>query len=595
MTKPGKLYFGDNLEVLRGENFRTSSVDLVYLDPPFNSNRAFNVLFQERDLSSSRAQIKAFEDCWHWDQEAQSTFEDLTGPDANLRGIPTSLSVLMRALHESMPKRNDMLAYLVMMAPRLVELHRVLKPSGSLYLHCDPTASHYLKLVLDCIFGLANFGSEIIWQRTNSRSTAGRWPRVHDVLLFYFKGDRPRFNPVLVPGDPRKLPHTLITGKDGQKYNTHELTGPGVTKDGGSGKPWRGFDPAKMGRHWANAHAVMDQLDNDGLIHWPARNGFPRRRAAEPFRAESRTVTVGDVWTDIDRLNQTAKERLGYPTQKPVALLERILEASTSPGDIVLDPFCGCGTTIDAAQKLGREWIGIDITHLAIKVVRDRMGSRFPGVEYELLGEPQDVESARVLAEVSPYEFQWWMVHRVRGRPVGAQHGGREGKRGKDRGVDGFLKFATASGVQEVILSVKGGRSIGSAMVRDLRGTIERQKAAIGVLLTMYKPTAEMKREAIDAGFVRYGNQKYPRLQILSAEDLFDGKTIAYPRDSQQDTASGHQRTLPGLDVAPPPPRKGVRIKVPHTVSDPTALATRRRPKLQPSSQAAARKARGEE
>jgi len=566
--RPGKLYFGDNLQVLRSGDFRDESVDLVYLDPPFNSNREYNVLFKERDLTVSRAQMKAFEDSWHWDAEAQSTFEDLTAPDSERRGVPRAVSIIFEALYRALPQRNDLLAYLVMMAPRLIELRRVLKLTGSLYLHCDPTASHYLKLLLDAIFGATNFVSEVIWRRTNARGTTGRWPRLHDVLLAYSRTDSPKFHPVQVPGDQAKIPHTLITGADGKKYQTYELTAPGQTREGDSGKAWRGFSPDKWGRHWANSQSVMDEWDRQGLIHWPKNTGFPRRRAAEPFIPEQRTVTVGDVWTDIDRLNQTAKERVGYPTQKPVALLERIIVAATDPGDLVLDPFCGCGTTIEAAHKMGREWIGIDITHLAISVIRERL-CRFPGIEFDLLGEPQDVESARVLAEESPYQFQWWAIHRVGAHPIGGEPGSRYGRAGADRGIDGILKFRAKSQIHEVIISVKGGRNINPAMVRELRGTMDRAKAAIGVLLTMQEPSAEMRREATEGGFHRDGERRYPRLQLLPVSEIFAGKRIAHPgEDVIARSGEPAQGFLPGLEKPLPGARKGVRIKVPERAAE---------------------------
>jgi DNA modification methylase len=292
---------------------------------------------------------------------------------------------ILRALRSFLGD-SDLMAYLAMMAVRLVEMRRVLKETGSLYLHCDPTASHYLKILLDGIFGANRFLNEIIWRRTNARGTTGRWPRIHDVILHYANGRRFTFNPQKTKADKAKLPHTLITGPDGRKYQTYELTAPGTTKDGDSGKPWRGYDPNEYGRHWGNSQTVRDAWDTEGLIHWPKDGGFPRRRGKEPFDPESRQVTVGDVWTDIDRLNQAAKERLGYPTQKPLALLERIIAASSNPGDFILDPFCGCGTTVHAAQKLGRQWTGIDVTHYAITVVENRLRKEFPDLGEILFG-----------------------------------------------------------------------------------------------------------------------------------------------------------------------------------------------------------------
>ena len=323
-----RLYYGDNLDVLR-RHIDDESVDLVYLDPPFKSDQDYNVLFEERDGSSAASQIKAFGDTWTWDQSAARAYEETVE-----RGGPVARAMIA---FRTFLGENDLLAYLSMMAPRLVELRRVLKPRGSLYLHCDPTASHYLKMLMDAVFGPEFFRNDITWKRTNARSTPNRWPRVHDVILFYSRSAEFRFSSIKVPADKAKLPHTLITGPDGNKYQTYELTAPGATAKGESGKPWHGYDPNKYGRHWANTHALMDEWDAEGLIHWAEANGWPRRMAAEPFDPDSRTITVGDVWTDIDRLNQTAKERLGYPTQKPEALLDRIISASSSDGDVVLD------------------------------------------------------------------------------------------------------------------------------------------------------------------------------------------------------------------------------------------------------------------
>lgn len=570
--RPGKLYFGDNLDVLRSGDFRDETIDLVYLDPPFNSNRDYNVLFQERDLSPSRAQIKAFEDCWHWDQDAQSTYEELTGPEAPVKGVPPTLSILIEALYRALPKRNDLLAYLVMMAPRLVELHRVLKPTGSLYLHCDPSASHYLKLVLDAIFGPERFVNEIIWKRSSAHSDtrqgAQHYGRISDTILFYSKTEKRTFNQQYLPYDQEYIErdYRRVEEGTGRRYRLSDLSGPGGAA---KGNPF--YEVMGVSRHWRYTKEKMDKLIAAGRVVQTRPGAVPQYKR---YLDEMPGVAIQNIWTDVEVINNRSKEKLGYPTQKPVSLLERILKVSSNEGDVVLDPFCGCGTTIEAAQLFKREWIGIDITHLAIKVVRDRMASKFPGAEYELLGEPQDVESARVLAEVSPYEFQWWAVHRVKGRPIGGQHGSREGKRGRDRGVDGFIKFRSGNSVHEIIISVKGGRNVTPAMVRELRGTLERQKAAIGVLITMQEPSAEMRREAVEAGFFRTGGAKFPRLQLLSVQDLFNGKGVAYPASEPVGLAAeGSQAVLPGLERLPPPPRKGVRIKVPETpASEPTPI-----------------------
>ena len=496
------LHYGDNLTVLR-ESIASESVDLVYLDPPFNSNASYNVLFKAPDGASSAAQIEAFDDTWHWNDSAEAAFTDV------LRSGNGAAAEMLRAMRGFLGE-NDMMAYLAMMAARLLELHRVLKPTGSLYLHCDPTASHYLKILLDAVFGAGWYRAEIIWKRTNARGTPKNWPHLHDVI-FHYSSERTAHRIPKVKADSAKMPHTLITGADGLKYQTYELTGAGVTKDGESGRPWRGFDVTALGRHWGNSHAQLDKWADADLIHFPPDNGFPRRKDPEPFDPNNREVTVGDVWVDIDRLNQTAKERLGYPTQKPVALLERILSASSNPGDVVLDPFCGCGTTVHAAEKLGRQWIGIDITHLAIGLIEKRLRSAFPDVQFLTHGVPQDLAGAKDLAARGKYhEFEKWALSLIDAQP------GNLGKKGADRGLDGRLYYGkTGHG----IVSVKAGENVGVSMIRDLKGVIEREKAGIGVFLTLTEPTKPMVTEAASAGLHEEpGFAPVPRLQIVTIE-----------------------------------------------------------------------------
>ena len=516
------LYYGDNLQILR-DYIPDESIDLIYLDPPFNSNRSYNVLFKEGTSASSAAQTGAFEDTWHWGEAAQQAYEQIA-----LHGSDNTAK-LLKAMVDALTQ-NDVTAYLAMMAVRLVELRRVLKPTGSIYLHCDPTASHYLKVLMDSIFGPKFFVNEIIWKRTNARSTSERWPRLHDTLLFYSRSQSIDFNPLIVTADSAKLPHTLITGPSGEKYQTFELTGAGVTREGESGKPWRGFDPSKMGRHWANKQTTMDEWDRLGQIHWPKEGGFPRRLAEEPFNDSARTITVGDVWTDIDRINQAAKERLGYPTQKPLALLERIIAASSNEGDIVLDPFCGCGTAVHAAHKLGRQWIGIDITHLAIGLIRRRMEDAFPELKdkIKVVGEPVDLTGAAELAAKDPYQFQWWALDRIGAQPAG----GGERKKGMDRGIDGIIPFVEgATERRRVIVSVKAGNE-SPLFVRDLKAVIEREKEPIGVLVTLKKPTREMITEAVAAGSYHsdFWGRDYQKIQILTAEDLLNKKGVEMPQ-----------------------------------------------------------------
>ncbi|MFZ5796162.1 MAG: DNA methyltransferase [Sphingomonas sp.] len=531
-----RLYYGDNLDVLR-EQVKDESVDLVYLDPPFNSNANYNILFKSPTGTSSDAQIEAFEDTWHWNDHAEDAFDQVA------RSGNTKAFDLLNAMRGFLGE-NDMMAYLSMMAIRLIELHRVLKPTGSLYLHCDPTASHYLKLLLDGVFGAENYQAEIIWRRTNSRSTSGKWPRLHDVILHYSRSAAATFHQQTAIGELSKVPHTLITGRDGLKYNTYELTGAGLTKEGESGKPWRGFDPAAMGRHWGYNVAQLEEWAAGDLIHFPSNGGFPRRRAEEPFDPLNRTVTVGDVWGDIDRINQTAKERLGYPTQKPLALLERIIAASSNEGDVVLDPFCGCGTAVHAAQKLGRQWLGIDITHLAITLIEKRMKAAFPGIAFTVEGTPKDLASAVDLATRDKYQFQWWAVSMVDAMPFGGK------KKGADGGIDGLIYFKPdGKKTEKAIVSVKGGDNVGVQMIRDLHSAMEREKAPIGVFITKALPTSVMEREAAAVGRFQSTatGKSYARLQIITLAELFQGKkpdipyvdpTAGMKRAAREDTAT---------------------------------------------------------
>jgi DNA modification methylase len=535
-----KLYYGDNLEVLRDEKaFPDASVDLIYLDPPFNSNAGYNVLFKSASGAGADASIEAFDDTWTWGDASKNALLDIEA------GTNRALTVMMQAMHSAIGE-NPLMAYLAMMAVRLVELHRVLKPTGSLYLHCDPTASHYLKLVLDAVFGAENYQAEIIWRRTNARSTSGKWPRLHDSIFHYSRTPAATFFAQQVPGEIAKTPHTLITGPDGQKYNTFELTGAGRTKEGESGRPWRGFDPNAMGRHWGNSHSQLDEWAEAGLIHFPKNGGFPRRRAEEPFDPHARLVTVGDVWSDIDRLNQTAKERLGYPTQKPRALLERIIAASSNPGDIVLDPFCGCGTAVDAAQKLGRRWIGIDVTHIAIGMIEDRMRSGYPDIEFETIGVPKDLESAERLAADDKHQYQQWACWKVGGYP--------RDKKGGDKGVDGWFNYlASSNKIETGVISVKGGEHLNPAMVRDLGRVMERDRHRFGLFICNAMPTKGVLAEIASHPMIETDFGRFPAMQVVVTAQLIHGPKPDLPplispvkKASRVEMRASHQKGAQG-------------------------------------------------
>ncbi|MBI4021148.1 MAG: restriction endonuclease [Candidatus Aenigmarchaeota archaeon] len=571
------LFYGDNLTVLR-ERIPPGSVDLIYLDPPFNSNRGYNVLFKEPDTTESEAQVRAFKDYWKWDLAAERVYAELTGLGAeDKRGIPPRLVTLMEAMRTFLGK-NDMMAYLVMMAIRLIELRRALKPTGALYLHCDPTASHYLKLLLDAVFGPERFTSEVIWKRTSAHSGAHRYGPVHDVLLFYARSDKYIWNPLYQPYDDEYI-NTFFEQRDpdGQKWKRGDLTGPGI-RTGDSGLSWRGVDVTAKGRHWQPASYVyekykkitgddlaryplmkrLDRLDEIGLIHWPDKTGgMPRYKC---YLEDMPGIPLQDIWTDINPLHNLSKERLHYQTQKPIALLERIIATSSNEGDVVLDPFCGCGTTIYASQRLKRRWIGIDITHLSISLIQRRLDTAFSGIKYEVKGEPTDEGSARKLAAAKPFEFQYWALSHIGAHPADdGPNPGKESKKGMDRGIDGIIRFRDdprAKQSQRIIVSVKAGKNLSPVMVRELRGTIERENAPIGVLLTMYPPTKEMKREAALAGLWHSSTWKrdYPRIQIITVSEIF-AKTnrVEYPGQdvtllaTQKDKRREENLGLPGI------------------------------------------------
>ena len=548
-----RLYYGDNLEILRNrEYFPDECVDLIYLDPPFNSNRNYNVLFKSESGADSEAQITAFEDTWHWGETAEATYDDL------VVNAPHKVSTAIKALMDLI-ERNQMLAYLVMMTARLVELHRVLKRTGSLYLHCDPTASHYLKIVLDTIFGVQSFRNEIVWKRvvTAKGYPTKVLPRNHDVIFRFTKGEIFTWNTseITVPYDMDNLDSKTLrqysrTDSDGRRYRYTETVAPGP-RTGDSGRPiqFRGqtIQPS-ANSHWRipggricgeTIQEGFERLDKAGLLYQAREGGLPRFKR---YLDEQRGRMLDDVWIDIANLTGTAKERLGYPTQKPVALLERIIRASSNEGDIVLDPFCGCGTAIAAAHKLNRRWIGIDITHLSIALQKYRLQDMFElvsGTDYEVIGEPATADAARELARDSDnegrFQFEWWALSLVRAKPVGGSAGSRRGKKGADQGIDGIINFFDEDDKgkkkpQTVVVQVKSGK-VKSGDIRDLKGTVEREGAAIGVFITLENPTQAMIKEALSAGTYespRWG-RAFRRVQILTIGDLFSGAGVDMP------------------------------------------------------------------
>ncbi|MCY4625220.1 MAG: DNA methyltransferase [Chloroflexi bacterium] len=550
------LYYGDNLTVLR-EHIPDESVDLIYLDPPFNSNASYNVLFKEKTGEESAAQFKAFTDTWKWTKDTQWAFEkDIIANPA----VPVAVRDMVDAFKKFIGQ-NDMMAYLVMMAPRLVELRRVLKQTGSLYLHCDPTASHYLKILMDAVFGKDQFRNEIVWRRTGSHNQNKRFGPIHDVILFYTKSDNYLFDVQFQPVAKGHVDGYFRQEDDKGKYWTNALTGAG-TRNGESGQPWRGYDPTPHDRHWAvpgnlvaelgidatiSQHEKLEQLYQAGYVDLPtkASDALPTFRqylkdlpgsplqdlwAYQPY---TRGVLYGDeraIDEDVRWIpRQGGKERLGYQTQKPQALLERVIKASTSQGQMVLDPFCGCGTAIAAAQALGRQWIGIDITHLAVALMKNRLRTAFnleAGKDYTVIGEPVDVGSAQALAEQDRFQFQFWALSLLEAFPR------EEGKKGPDGGIDGVLSFIDGKQrtQNKAIVQVKSGH-VSAPQIRDLKGVVEREKASLGLFITLEEPTSVMQTEAIAAGFFHseLWQKDYPKIQIRTVQQLLTGQGFELP------------------------------------------------------------------
>lgn len=529
------LYYGDNLDILR-RFIKDESIDLIYLDPPFNSNRSYNVLFKD-ESGMSDAQITAFDDAWHWGETAERTYQEL------IQNAPMNVATMIDAMRQFIG-RNQMMAYLVMMAARLVELHRVLKPTGSLYLHCDPTASHYLKILLDMVFGIQNYRSEITWLRSKnpkgSQFEVRQYSPDTDILLFYSKTSEAKIN---YKNIKTKLNDEEINRKYDRKDEKGSFTDGPILRSPSMGErpnlvyEYKGYKPDAYG--WRVSKDKLIDIDNAGDLGWSS-TGKPYRKIRPEYDTGN---PIGNCWYDIPLINSQAAERLGYPTQKPLALLERIIEASSNPGDLVLDPFSGCGTCIAAAQKLGRKWIGIDITHLAIAMHKNRLKGNFglePNRDYKVIGEPEDIAGAKQLARDDRYQFQWWALSLIKARPQGGSENSREGKKGADKGIDGYINFLDDSkgGLKRAIVQVKSGH-VSRPLISEIKGTLEREKAQIGILITLETPTREMETEAASAGFYHseIWNKDYPRIQIMTIENLLNGAEVKVPPTPDNATA----------------------------------------------------------
>ena len=504
------LYYGDNLEILR-KYIPDESIDLIYLDPPFNSKATYNVLYKEQTGEPSQAQITAFEDTWHWGLESEKALQEIfASPIA-----PSAVKDFMSVMPKFLGKKTDMLAYLTMMCVRLLELKRVLKNTGSIYLHCDPTASHYLKIVMDAIFGTASFRNELVWKRQSAHSDSRGYGSVHDIVLFYVKSSEFTWNKTYQGYDEGYTEqYYRYVDENGRRFMSDNLSASGL-QGGGYEYEWKGIK-----RVWRVPFQTMERLEKEGKIFY-TKNGIPRMKR---YLDEAKGMPVQDVWSDLEPLRSWHAERLGYPTQKPESLLERIIQSSSNEGDVVLDPFCGCGTALVAAQRLNRRWVGIDITHLAISTMKWRLEKIFPGIQYKVIGEPRDLAGAKELANQNKYQFQWWAVSLVGGQPYGDK------KKGADTGIDGYLYFMDEKNkVKKAIIQVKAG-NVSVSQIRDLIGVVQREKAEMGVFLCLEPATKPMHIEADSQGFYHSPLGKdYPKIQIFTIEQLLEGKKPDIP------------------------------------------------------------------
>jgi site-specific DNA-methyltransferase (adenine-specific) len=506
-----KLYFGDNLDILR-QVIPAESVDLVYLDPPFNSSRAYNIFFQSPPgEKASEAQAMAFKDTWSWSIQSEHEYDDVIHSEHPQ--LADMLSAMRRFMRES-----SMMAYLVMMTNRVIELHRVLKPTGNFFLHCDTTASAYLRIILDTLFDPSNFRNQIIWKRTSSHNDARRkLGMVTDHIFFYGKTEKAQLFPVrqnLKPQYVEKFYRHIE--EDGRRYRLGDMASPRPRPN--LMYEWMGYPHPKKG--WRYSRETMQELHEQGRIFYPEDKS--QRLMLKRYLDENEGQIIHDLWEDINPLQSQSREYLGYPTQKPQKLLERIISLASKPGDTILDPFCGCGTAVHAAESLGRAWIGIDVSHLAITLIEQRMENAFPEISFEVEGRPKDLSAAQDLFKRDPFQFEWWACSLVRAQPANKQ------KKGADKGVDGVIYFSDWADdkvqTHKIIISIKGGGRVGVAQVRDLIGAMQSHQASMAFFLSLTPPTREMLNEAAIQGFYEAGNgQKYPRVQIFTISDLIEG------------------------------------------------------------------------
>ena len=487
LQNKNQLYYGDNLDILR-KKIPSESVDLCYIDPPFNSKRNYFQIYNNQG-ADDKAQAQAFEDTWEWGDEAKSGFDYTTDIEHLSGGKFTIQTVELIKGLDKVLGRGALFAYIIHMTLRIVEIHRVLKPTGSFYLHCDPTASHYLKLVLDGVFcgHGGNFLNEIIWHYNTGGKGKNTFLRKHDTIFWYSKGSTYTFNRDIV-AIPRKV------GTAHLRHGTDE----------GGREYYEDYSARKSGKSY----------------RWYLDQG----------------LTPMDVWTDLQALNPMAAERLGYPTQKPEALLDRIIKASSNEGDVVLDAYCGCGTTVAVAQRLNRKWIGIDITYQSIALILKRFEDTFRDTKDEVLsnihldGVPKDIASAQALAtrkdDKTRKEFEKWAV-----LTYSKNQARINDKKGADGGIDGIAYFMVDAATNgKAVFQVKSGGANRST-IATLNSDRQREGAEFGVLITMDKPTKPMQQEAQSVGKYKHPqmNREDDRIKIVTIEAILSGMRLELP------------------------------------------------------------------
>ena len=538
MTQLSKLYYGDNLEIMK-EKMTSESVDLIYLDPPFNSARNYNMMYTTMTGMPVSEQEEAFCDTWTLDagkidkmQHMPLIMREYGIDDRQIQ----FWDALLPSLQHTQPA---LLSYMIYMVERLLEMKRILKPTGSIYLHCDSTASHYIKLMMDAIFGYNNFRNEIIWKRTTGKNDAKRkFGSITDTIFFYTKGDKYSFAPQYYWDEDyqkyldKTYRHIDETGK---RYRIDNLASP--TYSPTLIYDYKGYKPPEKG--WRVSLETMKQLDVEGRLAFP--KSLEGRIQRKRYIDEVQGKLVQSLWEDIQMLNSHSKERLGYPTQKPVALLERIINASCPEKGIVFDPFCGCGTTINAALKNKRKWIGCDIAILPVKLIKEQLTSVHRLKEnkhFEIDGIPVSYEQADILSVKDKHQFQHWLVEQVGGFPTV--------KKSNDKGIDGRLYIKTSEGLKEMVLSVKGGKSVSTDEIRELRGVLDREdKAVMAGYLSLIEPTQGMYDEVAKAGMWEHEGVKYPAMQILHVKEILeDGKGFEIPSSRVGLKIASQQMTL---------------------------------------------------